>query len=567
MSARSKDDDGQNGSGPTGSAAARAELSRRRFLRRTTSAAFAIGAVGCSTAPESAVGGSAADADDATADASFDASIELDTSAPSEPLDVVAMAPDDVAARVQDAASLEDVASLEDAATMPEDATATVDDAISSPDDVTSTADAGSAVDGKIVTFDVDQWKVSEKRFPLGVQAGAMRLDSAVLWCLDEGKGAPTLKVWREHPQLQDMVVMAHDAPVKPGDGGYCKAPVSGLLPATWYDYAWFGGPDRSVVGQFQTAPAAGDKSPLTIAATTCTSLSMSKEFKALSKMAKEPIDLMVHLGDMSYNDGAKTLSQYRGKWRKTLSAQGYRDLLSTAGYYITWDDHEVDNNFNPETMNKAHLKAAKDAFFETTSAERGPKDRLWRSYMWGATAEIFVLDSRSERKPSTAKSDKPIYIGLEQMAWLKAGLKSSKAHFKVLLNSVPITEMPIWYLSKSDRWQGYEKQRDELLGHIADTGINNVWFLSGDFHLSFVARVGNKGAGKDLYEIAVGPGANLNPLGIPALFPASQFLHMSATIEVATTLTFDPATNEVHVRYIQASNGKVLYDKKLKQA
>ena len=38
-------------------------------------------------------------------------------------------------------------------------------------------------------------------------------------------------------------------------------------------------------------------------------------------------------------------------------------------------------------------------------------------------------------------------------------------------------------------------------------------------------------------------------------------------TIEVATTLTFDPASNEVHIRYIQASNGKVLYDKKLKQA
>ena len=51
------------------------------------------------------------------------------------------------------------------------------------------------------------------------------------------------------------------------------------------------------------------------------------------------------------------------------------------------------------------------------------------------------------------------------------------------------------------------------------------------------------------------------------AAYYASQFMHMSATIEVATTLTFDPASNEVHIRYIQASNGKVLYDKKLKQA
>ena len=76
---------------------------------------------------------------------------------------------------------------------MAEDATSTVD-AASLPGDTTASADAGgTAPDGKIVAFDVDKWKVSDKRFPLGVQAGAMHFDSAVLWCRFGGP-QPALK-------------------------------------------------------------------------------------------------------------------------------------------------------------------------------------------------------------------------------------------------------------------------------------------------------------------------------------------------------------------------------------
>ena len=34
------------------------------------------------------------------------------------------------------------------------------------------------------------------------------------------------------------------------------------------------------------------------------------------------------------------------------------------------------------------------------------------------------------------------------------------------------------------DRWQGYPEQRQELLDFIAESSIENVWFLAGDFHM-----------------------------------------------------------------------------------
>lgn len=226
----------------------------------------------------------------------------------------------------------------------------------------------------------------------------------------------------------------------------------------------------------------------------------------------------------------------------------------------MTWDDHEIDNNWNPEKFEKKRLQAAKQAFFETLPVERGANDRLWRSYQWGNTAEFFVLDCRSERKPSTRSSKSAVYLSAAQMSWLKDRLKKSTAHFKVLLNSVPMTNMPAIWASTSDRWEGYKAQRQELLNHIENETIKNVWFLSGDFHVGFVGKVETQGYHKKTWEVAVGPSDSLpNPLGL--LLPSSQFPYHSVNTRVMTTLTFDPKSDEVRIRFVDA-NQKILFDK-----
>ena len=287
--------------------------------------------------------------------------------------------------------------------------------------------------------------------------------------------------------------------------------------------------------------------------------------------LAEEDFDVFVHLGDMSYNDGAVTVAEYGEKWRETLSDPGYQAVLPRASLLMSWDDHEFLNNLNPETADLAQLAAAKTSFFEHVAVRPGPDQRLWQSHQWGDTVEFITLDARTERVPSTRPTDASVYIGLEQMAFFKERLKNSTAQFKVVLNSVPITQMTDLWAIAGDRWQGYGSQREEILDFLVDENIRNVFFLSGDFHVGFVGRVERSGPRSQYWEIAVGPTGNLgNPLaGLleidpfeygPLIFPEEQFRYGRGILS-ATTLTFNPISGGVRVKFVAAEDREVLFD------
>ena len=462
-----------------------------------------------------------------------------------------------------DSAGTEDTESIEDSAGLDDIGPSADTDSDDDPDTLLIGDALGTMEsDGPVVILDMDK-PVEGALFPLGVSAGAARAESIIFWTKYTGSDEVRLTVWRPL-DIPNQVVKAYDEVVTPADGGFIKLRVDGLLPDARYEYAFVLENQKSPTGSARTALAPGAKRPITFAATSCTS-QFYQPWPALSLMADYDVDAVLHAGDMSYNDGAVTLEEYREAWADTLSQTGYRDLLSAAGLYATWDDHEVDNNWDPETMDPSNIAAAKQAFFETLPNDQGPEARLWERYQWGDALELFILDCRAERKPSTAgNSPEPdIYISQAQMDWLKDGLFNSTATYKVILNSVPITDMPFFYFGEGDRWEGYPDQRNELLGYIADNDIGGVWFIAGDFHLGFVSWVDTDGSGANIREVAVGPGGNLNPAGLLAgLFPQSQFDFFHGNPETATLLTFDPDNETVFVQFIDANNGDVLIAK-----
>jgi alkaline phosphatase D len=218
---------------------------------------------------------------------------------------------------------------------------------------------------------------------------------------------------------------------------------------------------------------------------------------------------------------------------------------------YITWDDHEVENDWNPESMKSSTVDAAFACFFDHAPCARttAAPNRIWRSARWGKTVEVFVLDSRSERRPSTRSSANAQYLSAEQLAWLEASLVASPARFKLIMNSVPITNMPsVWDLYKVDRWEAYPAQRTRILKYIDDHQIPGVLWLSGDFHLAFISQVATSGPGRTQREVLCGPGAQNANLLLSSLQPP-QFSFKTGTNNY-TTLRFDPASGEVRVGY-----------------
>ncbi len=397
--------------------------------------------------------------------------------------------------------------------------------------------------------------------FPLGVSAGGMRDDQVTLWtrCLVGEK--LTLNVYVEGDEPTELeAIGALAVPATPS--GYIHVRLQGLVPGARHRFLFRTETARSSVGRFRAAPPPAFHGPLLVGATACTNRTIGT-FRTLLNLAREPLDLFLQLGDLSYNDGARTPLDFQRYWFQSLGDPGYQAVLGSTGAYFTADDHEISDNYDAEWLaanDPTALTAGRQAMFDHLPLERNEQGGIWQSYRWGKTAEFFVLDCRSERRPSTVATDHPIYISDAQMAWLKDALSKSRAQFKVLMNSVPIARFPtppVW-APPYDRWEGYAAQREELLSFIAEEPIDGVWFVSGDFHLGLIHRVELTGRDSRLWEIATGPGLQV-PRDPLSLASPQQILHLSAE-NAFTTLFFDPESNAVHVRFVNEL-GKVLFD------
>jgi alkaline phosphatase D len=405
---------------------------------------------------------------------------------------------------------------------------ASPDSSIDAPIDAVSDATATE------IDFDPTTITESASAFPSGIQAGDVTWGGAMIWTYYAGTSPLVLRVYKAG--TAGKVSLYHESTVTPSADGYVHVDVPALPPHSELFYVFLQGAapafsGRSAVGRLVTAPMPGQKPVARFGGTSCADNSKAP-FPALEKAGAEKFDFFILAGDTTYNDSATTLSQYRAKWLGQVGQSTYRSLLSSTGNFATWDDHEVANDWNPETIDKTRLANATQAFFEHLPVRRHTSEanRIWRSASWGDTLEIFVLDSRSERKPSTASGPNAQYLSPAQLSWLQSGLVASTATFKIIVTSVPITNMPaLWDLYAVDRWEGYPAQRKKLLDHITSQNIKGVLFVSGDFHLGASAAVEPSGPGSALREVLMGPaGQSGNPL--VATLPASQFEFKTGT-------------------------------------
>lgn len=204
--------------------------------------------------------------------------------------------------------------------------------------------------------------------------------------------------------------------------------------------------------------------------------------------------------------------------------------------FIITWDDHEfVDDNWDGGARN---YTPAKKKFYERRRNSyrayfewmpfREPRPgttQIFRSFGFGDLAELFMLDLRQYRSPrveslrNEAILDPSIdpalddprrtITGRAQMRWLRSGLSRSPAKWKLVGNPVMITPVQFAHIPEQaapladllgipqtgiphnvDQWDGYTADRRKLLNLIAGKSIENVVFLTGDIHSSWVCDV-----------------------------------------------------------------------------
>ena len=233
----------------------------------------------------------------------------------------------------------------------------------------------------------------------------------------------------------------------------------------------------------------------------------------------------------------ATTLDEYRARHLYQRGAAALRRFLEIVPVYVTWDDHEVRNNFAGPFDER--MPAGRQALREYWPIASPPdeRQRLYRAVRYGADVELFILDTRQYRSLN-ADPDGPAktMLGDTQLQWLLDGLGASTAIWKVIATSVPLS-VPKGggeAVPGNDGWDGgsdgtgFERERQVIVEAILQRKLNNVVFLSGDVHWVQVnAYDPNQDGAIDFYEFVAGP-LSARPGRITA---ASEGLHPTRLI------------------------------------
>ena len=160
-------------------------------------------------------------------------------------------------------------------------------------------------------------------------------------------------------------------------------------------------------------------------------------------------------------------------------------DILQQMPIAHQWDDH--DSGQNNDDKNYVGWPLSYQVFSEYVPMydTPAPPPGIWQEFSY-AQADLFVLDNRSQRDSEyeTDTGSKSMLDGrhlgaLGELAWLKNGLQSSTATWKIIFTSIvanPTTKYP-------DGWAGYENEWIALRHFIHANKITNVVLIDGDLH------------------------------------------------------------------------------------
>jgi alkaline phosphatase D len=315
--------------------------------------------------------------------------------------------------------------------------------------------------------------------------------------------------------------------------------PLSALKPATEYRYRVVPLNRHDAVGpwdgRFTTAPQADSSASIRF----IWSADVGGQQRCRQGEAGYPIfDTMresrpmfaLLLGDLIYADArcpsppnapgadfiAATLEQYRAKHRYQRRAPALQRFLASVPVYAIWDDHEVRNNFSGSS--EPAMPIGRQAFFEYWPIHRSPMDpwRLYRSFRWGRTLELFILDTRQYRDRN-ADQDGPqkTMLGKAQREWLLEALTKSTAVWKVIVTSVPLSipKGGTLELPGNDNWArgadgtGFQTELSTIVQTLLTRRIHNVVWLTADVHYTRAHAYDPDGDGTvDFHEFIAGP-------------------------------------------------------------
>ena len=388
---------------------------------------------------------------------------------------------------------------------------------------------------------------VASDPFTLGVASGDPLADSVILWTrlhTDEPLPGEDIDVMWEVAGDAEFteVVASGSAPARAALGHSVHVDVAGLEPDTEYHYRFVLGEYATPGARTRTFAAPGTMPErFRFAFSSCQNWEQGRYAAYRDIADQDALDAFVFLGDYIYEYASggladaggrttgqdfecETLDQYRRRYALYHSDPLLKAAHARVPWIITWDDHEVDNDYAGATSERdddpeaflARRAAAYQAWYEHMPVRldppEGPDYPIFRSFAHGDLLRFHVLDTRQYRddqqraEPFVDQLGDALQVrddsggpgrtmlGAAQRDWLVEGVEASDAVWDVLAqqvfmfggNAIPGADPPVVVV---DTWDGYADERREVLDAIG-ASADNLIVLTGDFHSAAVAEL-----------------------------------------------------------------------------
>jgi alkaline phosphatase D len=401
------------------------------------------------------------------------------------------------------------------------------------------------------------QARVLVDPFYCGVASGSPTADGVVLWtrlnpkALRFGPDATAAVGWElAHDAQFARVVQRGQSLASAALGWSVHVELAGLEPARGYHYRFLLGDAISATGQTRTLPAPGSAvTQLRLAYASCQKWE-DGYFSAWRHLHADAPDLVLFLGDYLYEyPGASsklrrpgggwvlTLDDYRARYALYKSDPDLQAMHAACPWLMTWDDHEVQNDYAGLQAGTGLLSApdfagrraaAYQAYYENmplrtgvltqalTGLAQGAELRLYGQLAYGNLAQLYLLDARQYKDPQVCNPDGKTgssivrpetcpswndparsLLGGAQEKWLSGALASaaiSGARWNVLGQQTLLgprdfalgPAQKLW----NDGWDGYSAARTRLTTALQQPGVANPVVLGGDVHENWVGHV-----------------------------------------------------------------------------
>ena len=390
-------------------------------------------------------------------------------------------------------------------------------------------------------TSPVPQTDLTSDPFTLGVASGDPTDQSVILWtrlAIDSlnGGGMPAKDIevlWEvSSTDAFDDIVSSGlvTAEERFGHAVHIDVPLSTGESIVFYRFRI--GDYVSPIGKTRLSSPSGSTTPIKVAAVSCQNYT-DGFYNAYADLVEQSPDLVTFLGDYIYESGVGTLDAttvrlhnsdeikdlvaYRNRYALYRSDPLLQAAHAVCPWVITWDDHEVENNYanlTPQDSADAEGHAARravayQAWWEHMPVRLSPPTdeslTIYRQFSWGDLLNLLVVDGRQYRddqacgdavlstQPACDEALDPArtMLGAEQEKWFSENINDTTKVWNVMANQTVMTDIRLGAaVLNYDQWDGYAPDRNRILSDVVDQGVENFVVLTGDIHLAGVGQL-----------------------------------------------------------------------------